>query len=151
MSEQSGAQFALQRIYIKDASFESPQAPNGFKSKWKPRVSLELNSRHAEVDENLFEVVLHITVTAKTGDDQTMYLVEVQQAGIFMVTGMAEDVRQQTLGSYCPNVLFPYAREALDALVLKGSFPPLLLAPVNFDAIYQQALAERAKERGELQ
>ncbi|MDA0790649.1 MAG: protein-export chaperone SecB [Proteobacteria bacterium] len=151
MSEQSGSQFSLQRIYIKDASFESPQSPHGFREKWKPRVSLELNSRHSNIDENLFEVVLHITVTARTEDDKPMYLVEVQQAGIFLVAGMELEIRDQTLGSYCPNVLFPYAREALDALVLKGSFPPLLLAPVNFDAIYQQTQAERAKQRGELQ
>ena len=151
MSEQSGSQFSLQRIYIKDASFESPQSPHGFREKWKPRVSLELNSRHSNIDENLFEVVLHITVTARTEDDKPMYLVEVQQAGIFLVASMELEIRDQTLGSYCPNVLFPYAREALDALVLKGSFPPLLLAPVNFDAIYQQTQAERAKQRGELQ
>ena len=80
-----------------------------------------------------------------------MYLVEVQQAGIFMIQGLEDEARQQTLGSYCPNVLFPYAREAIDSLVLKGSFPPLMLAPVNFDAIYQQTLVERARQQNEIQ
>ncbi len=151
MDEQPKAQLGLQRIYVKDVSFESPLSPAGFRGQWQPKVNLELNSRNIEIEANLYEVILSVTITAKTEDDDVMYLVEVQQAGIFMIQGLEDEARQQTLGSYCPNVLFPYAREAIDSLVLKGSFPPLMLAPVNFDAIYQQTLVERARQQNEIQ
>mgnify|MGYP006164886825 CR=1 FL=1 len=144
MSEQTaGAQFSLQRIYVKDASFESPQAPESFRTQWKPQINLELNSRNAAIEEHLYEVVLNVTVTAKTEEEAVMYLAEVQQAGLFAVRGLAEEQLAQTLGAFCPNVLFPYAREALDNLVLKGSFPPLMLAPVNFDAIYAETMKQQ--------
>jgi preprotein translocase subunit SecB len=151
MSEQSTAQFALQRIYIRDVSFESPQAPAGFRTQWKPKVNLELNSRHTLLEEDLYEVILNVTVTSKGEDDEVMYLVEVQQAGIFMIKGLDEESRLQTLGSFCPNVLFPYARETIDSIVTKGSFPPLMLGPVNFEAIYQQTQAERARQQDKVQ
>jgi preprotein translocase subunit SecB len=146
MSELPGeqaAQFSLQRIYVKDASFESPKSPQAFRSQWKPHVNLELNTRHAEIQEDLYEVVLHLTVTAKNEAEEVIYLTEIQQAGIFMIKGVADAALAQTLGSFCPNVLFPYAREAIDALVVKGSFPPLMLAPVNFDAVYEQTRLQR--------
>ena len=151
MAEEEKAQFALQRIYVKDASFESPKSPHGFREQWKPKVNLELNSRHELIEDSLYEVVLHVTVTAATEDDEVMYLVEVQQAGIFLVDGLEENARLHTLGSFCPNVLFPYAREVVDSMVLKGSFPPLMLNPVNFDAIYQQSLAEQARKEDKIQ
>ena len=144
-------QFVLRRIYIKDASFESPQSPKGFVTQWEPKINLDLNTRHTEIEKNLYEVVLHVTVTAKTGEDIVMYLVEVQQAGIFLVQGMEEEAKKQTLGSYCPNLLFPYAREAVDNLVLKGSFPPLMLGPVNFESIYHQIEAEKARHQNQIQ
>ena len=149
--EQGKAQFALQRIYLKDASFESPKSPHGFREQWKPKVNLELNSRHDLIENSLYQVVLRMTVTASTEDDQLMYLVEVQQAGVFLVDGLEENARLHTLGSFCPNVLFPYAREVVDSLVVKGSFPPLMLNPVNFDAIYQQSLAEQARKEDKIQ
>lgn len=144
-------QFVLRRIYIKDASFESPQSPKGFVTQWKPKINLDLNARHTEIESNLYEVVLHVTVTAKSEEDIVMYLVEVQQAGIFLVQGMEEEAKKQTLGSYCPNLLFPYAREAVDNLVLKGSFPPLMLGPVNFESIYYQIQAEKARHQNQIQ
>ena len=149
--EQGKAQFALQRIYLKDSSFESPKSPHGFREQWKPKVNLELNSRYFMIENGLYEVVLHVTVSASTEDDGLMYLVEVQQAGVFLVDGLEENARLHTLGSFCPNVLFPYAREVIDSLVVKGSFPPLMLSPVNFDAIYQQSLVEQARKEDKIQ
>lgn len=134
-----GAKFALQRIYVKDVSFESPKAPECFRGKWQPKINLELNSSNNDLGDNLFEVVLQVTVTASSTEDDVLYLAEVQQAGIFLIEGLENDALKKTLGSFCPNVLFPYARQAVDVLVTNGSFPALMLAPVNFDAIYEHA------------
>ncbi len=140
MTEQKNQQqFALQRIYVKDLSFESPQVPNIFKKQWKPQVNLELNTQNSVIEDDHYEVILTLTITAKL-DDEVAFLVEIQQAGIFMAKNMHETQLKQVLGAMCPNILFPYAREAVDNAVLRGSFPPLMLAPVNFDALYQQAL-----------
>ncbi len=146
MSEQPSdnqAQFALQRIYVKDVSFESPKAPEVFRTQWQPKVNLEINSSNKKLEEDLYEVVLQITITAKDESEEVVYLTEVQQAGIFLVKGLEAEPLAQTLGAFCPGVLFPYAREAIDGLVTKGSFPPLMLAPVNFDAIYAQSRQKR--------
>ena len=153
MSElnQEEAQFVLQRIYVKDMSFESPKAPDSFLQQFKPKINLELNSSHRSIDEENFEVTLSVTVTANNEADEVIYLVEVQQAGVFMISGMEDEGRTQTLGSYCPSVLFPYAREAIDNLVSKGSFPPLMLAPVNFDAVYAQAKAQAEAKSNSIQ
>ena len=153
MSElnQEEAQFVLQRIYVKDMSFESPKAPDSFLQQFKPKINLELNSSHRSMDEENFEVTLSVTVTANNEADEVIYLVEVQQAGVFMISGMEDEGRTQTLGSYCPSVLFPYAREAIDNLVSKGSFPPLMLAPVNFDAVYAQAKAQAEAQSNSIQ
>lgn len=145
MSEQGQAQFALQRIYVKDASFESPRSPGGFREQWKPHVNLELNSRHASLDDDLYEVVLSLTITVRNEGGDAMYLIEVHQAGIFLIRGLEPAPLDQTLGSFCPNVLFPYARELVDSLAIKASFPPLMLAPVNFDALYAESLKQRAE------
>ncbi|MAV25893.1 MAG: protein-export chaperone SecB [Gammaproteobacteria bacterium] len=145
MSEQGEsnqeAQFALQRIYLKDASFESPKAPHSFRGDWQPKINLELNVKNNHLEGDLYEVVLTLTITATTeaeSEDDPYYLVEIQQAGVFLIKGSG-DVLSQAMGSYCPSVLFPYARETVDAMVTRGSFPPLMLAPVNFDAIYQES------------
>lgn len=158
MSEQQGGDggkatthFALQRIYLKDASFESPGSPNSFRAEWKPKINLELNTRHARLEEKLWEVVLNLTVTAKNEQDEVMYLAEVQQSGIFHIDGMDAEIMSHTLGSFCPGVLFPYAREAIDGLVVKGSFPALMLSPVNFDAIYEQSKLAQAKQENKIQ
>lgn len=144
--EQGAAQFALQRIYVKDLSFESPRSPNAFKNQWKPQINLELNSSNSLIEDKLYEVVLSLTITARNEDEEVIFLIEVQQAGIFHIQGLAEGPLQQTLGSFCPNVLFPYARETIDSVVGKGSFPPLMLAPVNFDAIYAETMKRRAQQ-----
>lgn len=144
-NQQPAQQFALQRIYIKDVSFETPQGHDVFRQTWKPRVNLEMNTRHTRIDDQNFEVVLTLSVTAAL-EEKTAFLAEVQQAGIFFMTGIPEPQQRQVLGTVCPNVLFPYAREAIDNLVVRGSFPALMLAPVNFDALYAQAL-QQAQEK----
>lgn len=144
--EQAQQQFVMQRIYNKDLSFESPSTPDVFRKQWQPKVNVDLNTRSNPIDEQgNFEVVLTITLTAKV-DDDTAFLVEVQQAGIFFITGFNADDLRRLLGTAAPNILFPYARENIDSLVVKGGFPPVMLAPVNFDALYQQALARAAEE-----
>ena len=132
----------MQRIYTKDISFESPATPGVFRKQWQPKINIDLNTKSDKIDDdNNYEVVLTITVTAKV-DDETAFLVEVQQSGIFFVKGFGGDVLRRLLGTAAPNILFPYARESIDTLVVKGGFPALMLAPVNFDALYQQALTQ---------
>ena len=146
--EQVQQQFTMQRIYAKDVSFESPASPDIFRQNWQPNVNVDLNTRSSKADETgNHEVILTITVTAKM-EDKSAFLVEVQQAGIFFAAGIEEDSLKQILATVAPNILFPYAREAIDALVVKGGFPPLMLAPVNFDALYQQAMAQQAAQGG---
>ncbi len=146
-TDENQPQFALQRVYIKDSSFEAPNTPLIFQEQWKPQVSMDLNTNHTKVSDNQYEVVLSLTLTTKIGE-QTAYIVEVQQAGVFMIKNIEGARLGQMLGAYCPSVLFPYARESIDTLVTKGSFPALMLAPVNFDAIYQQALKRKQEEQG---
>ncbi len=140
--------FSIQKIYIKDVSFESPDTPKAFKfTKWEPKIDLNLNNAHSNIDENLYEVVLTITATVKH-EEKTAFLVEVQQAGIFAVAGFNDDEKKYILGSQCMNILFPYARETISDLTTRGGFPPLLLAPVNFDALFMQAI-QQAQEQAE--
>ncbi len=135
-------QFSVQRIYIKDVSFESPATPGVFKKQWQPKVNVDLNTRSSAIDEEgNFEVVLAITITAKI-EEETAFLIEVQQAGIFYIRGFEGDDLRRILGTAAPNVLFPYAREMIDSLCIKGAFPAIMLAPVNFEMVYQQALAQ---------
>lgn len=138
-TENNEAHFAIEKIYLKDVSFESPAAPAAFTEEWSPEINMDLNSQGQVLDNNVYEVELSITVTAKN-NDKTAFLVEIKQCGIFSIAGMDEANLNGMLGSFCPNILFPYAREAVSDLVTKGGFPQLLLAPVNFDAIYQQHL-----------
>jgi preprotein translocase subunit SecB len=145
--EQTQQQFAMQRIYNKDLSFESPATPEVFKKQWQPQVNVDLNTKSDKIDDQgNFEVVLTITITAKV-EEQTAFLVEVQQAGIFFITGFEGEDLRRILGTAAPNILFPYARECIDTVCVKGGFPAIMLAPVNFDALYQQALAQ--SEAGE--
>lgn len=130
-------QFSIQKIYIKDVSFETPKSPQIFIEKWDPSVDFNLGTRVEPLEENLYEVALTVTVTVKSGES-VAYLVEVTQAGIFALNGFADQEMGPMIGSFCPNILFPYAREAVSDLVAKGGFPQLLLAPVNFDALYAQ-------------
>lgn len=139
-TEDQGAQFSLQRIYIRDLSFEAPKSPEIFRQEWAPSVALDLNTRQKALEGDFHEVVLTLSVTVKTGEE-VAFIAEVQQAGIFLIKGLDAAAMSHTLGAFCPNILFPYAREALDNLVVRGSFPALMLAPVNFDALYAQELA----------
>ena len=141
-------EFGLQRIYVKDLSFESPHTPQVFTETWQPQVSVNLNSQVTPLGNDHFEVVLVVAVTAKSGE-KTAYLAEVQQAGVFLARNVPEQDRGPLFGIVCPNVLFPYAREAVSDLVNRGSFPQFLLAPVNFEAIYLQRLQQRQPQAAE--
>lgn len=140
-------QFALQRVYLKDLSFEAPMGVKAFMKDWQPAVDQELNTKTTKIDDSSYEVVLTVTVTVKLGND-TAFLVEVQQAGLFHIAGLPEQALPQVLNTACPNILFPYARETVDAAVVKGSFPALMLPPVNFDALFAHAVAQ-AKAKSE--
>ncbi len=147
------AQFVLKKLYIKDLSFEIPGAPEVFQGEYKPEVKLDMNSRSRAVADNEYEVDLTISLTA-TQDEKTVFVVEVQQAGIFNISGVSEEIRlRHALSAYCPNILFPYVRETVSGLVAKGGFPPLLLAPVNFDQLFaaqlQQEQAKAAEDKTE--
>jgi preprotein translocase subunit SecB len=137
-------QFMIQRIYIKDSSFEAPNVPDAFQQKWEPELSLDLNTEHKLLENNVYEVVLSVTATVKN-EGATAFLAEVKQAGIFTIQGAPDDQLDHLIGSFCPNILFPYAREAVTDFVVRGSFPQLVLAPVNFDALYMQQLEEKKK------
>ena len=141
-------EFNLQRIYTKDISFETPNSPAIFKQTWKPESTVNLNTEVTKLEENVYEILLTVTITTKI-EDQTAYLAEVKQAGIFGIKGFPQQEVGPLLGSYCPNLLFPYVREVVTDLVTKGSFPQMVLQPVNFDALYaqhQQALAKKMAE-----
>ncbi len=138
------AQLNLQKVYIKDASFEVPNAPQVFQEQGQPQVQLNLGQKHAKLAEGVHEVVLTLTITC-TMNDSTAYLAEVHQAGIFGVNGFDESGLDAVLGSYCPNVLFPYARQILSDLVQNGGFPPFLLQPINFDALYAEQQRRQAE------
>ena len=127
------------KIYVKDLSFESPQAPGVFRGReWQPQTNLNLRSSTSAFEGDQHEVVLTITVDAKE-DDKTIFLVELQQAGIFEIAGYDEEEFKAVVGSFCPNILFPYAREAIAGMIQKGGFPEFLLQPINFDALYLQS------------
>jgi preprotein translocase subunit SecB len=142
MAEQEQAaekQLAISKIYAKDFSFESPQAPGVFTTgDWNPQTNLNLRSTHNALEGNAHEIVLTITVEAKDGDN-TLFLVELHQAGIFEISGYGKEELEAIVGSFCPNILFPYARETIASIIQKGGFPEFVLQPINFDALYLQA------------
>lgn len=147
--DQPQQQFVMQRIYAKDLSFESPSSPDIFKKQWQPQVNVELNTKSDKIDEQgNFEVILTVTITSKV-EEETAFLVEVQQAGIFFITGIEGEDLRRVLGTAAPNILFPYARENIDSVCVKGGFPPVMLAPVNFEALYQQALVQAQSQAAE--
>lgn len=136
------AQLNVQKIYLKDASFEAPNAPQVFQEQGQPRIDLNLSQKVQNFAENTYEVVLAVTVTCKL-EEKTVYLCEVQQAGIFGLAGFESGQLDAVLGSYCPGVLLPYARQAISDLVQNGGFPPFLLQPINFDQVYAEQLKRR--------
>ena len=146
--DENAPQFSMQRIYVRDLSFEAPKSPAIFRQQWEPSVALDLNTKQKGLEGDFHEVVLTLSVTVKNGEE-VAFIAEVQQAGIFLIKNLDEASMSHTLGAFCPNILFPYAREALDSLVTRGSFPALMLSPVNFDALYAQEM-QRMQEAGEV-
>ena len=151
-TEQTPVEFQIQRIYIKDVSFEAPNLPTIFHQEWKPQLGFELDTETVQVDEDLYEVALHMTVSTTLEDScGTAFICEVKQAGVFTIKGLEGIQLQHALASQCPTILFPYARELISNLVNRGTFPALNLSPVNFDALFvdyleRQAAAEQSDE-----
>ena len=139
-------EFHIQRIYIKDVSFETPNTPAIFQKEWQPEVKLDMDTKTAVLSQEIYEVVLTLTVTC-TLREETAFLCEVKQAGIFTASNLEAQQLAHCLGSYCPNILFPYARETIAGVVSKGSFPQLNLAPVNFDALFPAHMAKLEAEQ----
>jgi preprotein translocase subunit SecB len=144
-SGNSEQQFIVQRVYVKDISFEAPAAPKIFQTEWQPQMTLDLNTTSTVLDQHIHEVVLTVTVTVKN-KEETAFIAEVKHAGIFTIQGFTAEQEHHFLGSFCPSILYPYAREVVTDLVSRGSFPQLILAPVNFDALYAQHLQQLNEE-----
>ena len=149
-SESSGSegvttqgQFRLERLYLKDASFESPRSPDVFAENWSPEMKLEINSGANALPDNRYEVLLTVTLRAKGEGGKTAFIIEVQQAGVFVIEGMDDPTRQRVLATVCPNTLFPYIREMVDSMSVRGGFPAMQLTPVNFDVLFAEALAKK--------
>ena len=143
--EKGQVQFRIERLFLKDSSFESPNSPEVFIKQWRPEIKIDINTRANSLGEDLQEVILTATITATLEDEMVGFIVEVQQAGIFLIQGAEPAQLSQIIGIACPNTLFPYLRESIDNLVVKGGFPALQLAQVNFEALYVQAMQERER------
>jgi preprotein translocase subunit SecB len=141
------AQFTIEKIYVKDVSFEAPNAPQIFSEQGQPQLNMNLNQKVGRLNEQVFEVVLGITLTCTLGE-KTVYLAEVEQAGIFGLAGFDERALDMMLGTYCPNVLFPYVRQAISDLITAGGFPPFYIQPINFEGLYAEGLRRRAEQAG---
>lgn len=148
MTTKNEPQFMIQRVYVKDISFETPNSPDIFKEEWEPKLNLDLGNKTNKLEDNVYEVELSVTATVNN-KDKVAFISEVKQAGIFTIEGAPEEQLDHLLNSFCPSILFPYAREAITDMVTKGSFPQLVLAPVNFDALYMQQRQEQQKAAGE--
>jgi len=135
-------QFMIQRIYVKDISFEAPNTPQVFQQEWKPELALDLNTKHVELEKGIYEVILTVTATVKN-QGTVAFIAEVSQAGIFTIQGEAETKIDYLVNCFCPNILFPYAREAITQEVIRGSFPQLVLSPINFEALYAQQMQQK--------
>lgn len=147
-SEAVQGQFSLQRIYLKDLSFESPMGVEAFKQNWQPKINQDLNTNVNKVENDLYEVVLKLTVSAVI-EEKTVFLVEVQQAGLFVVRQLEPRQMAQIFNTMCPQILFPYAREVIDSCAIKGSFPALALPPINFDALFLRAMQQAQAAQAE--
>lgn len=142
---QDAPQFAIQRVYVKDISFEAPNLPEMFNVEFKPQVKMEMNSKSRQVADNNYEVVLSVTLSAEV-EDKTAFLVEVQQAGMFFIQGFNEQQAHQLLGAAAPESLYPYVREAVANLIGRTGFPAIQLAPVNFMGLYMERMAKAQAE-----
>ena len=136
-------EFSLQRIYLKDCSFETPNTPQIFRADWQPQVTLELQTRTESLGEDSYEVILGVTATAKV-DNKVAFLVEIKQAGIFTIKDFTEEQKQEIMGVVCPGILCPYVREVVSNIIARGSFPQLLLDPINFEGLYRQQMEQQA-------
>jgi preprotein translocase subunit SecB len=141
-AEANGPAFSVEKIYVKDVSFEVPGAPQVFSEQGQPQLEMNLNQRVQRIADNLFEVVLGVTLTCKMSD-RTIYLTEVQQAGVFGLAGFDEPTLDAMLGIHCPTVLYPYARQVISDMIQAGGFPPFLLQPINFEGLYAESLRQR--------
>ncbi len=137
--------FEIQRIFLKDLSFEAPHTPHTFVEDWKPEVQLNLETKSNRIQDNVHEVVLSVTATVNTSK-KPAFVIEAHMSGVFLISGLDGEQLRQMLGSFCPNILFPYAREVISDVVVRGGFPQLILAPVNFDALYAQHVEEQQKQ-----
>ena len=145
-AEANGPTFSVEKIYVKDVSFEAPGAPQVFSEQGQPALEMNLNQRVQRVADNLFEVELGVTLSCKLAE-KTIYLVEVRQAGLFGLGGFDDQTLDGMLGVHCPNILYPYARQAVSDLITAGGFPPFLLQPINFEALYAEGLRQRAAQQ----
>lgn len=148
-AQATGPQFSVEKIYVKDVSFESPKAPLVFNEQTQPQINMNLNQRVQRLGENAYEVVLGVTLTCTAGEGEgnSIYMVEVQQAGVFGLAGFEPNVLDALLGTQCPNVLYPYARQIIGELIQAGGFAPFLLQPINFDALYAESLRQRQAQQ----
>lgn len=149
-TEQQQPVFIIEKIFVKDLSFEAPHAPQIFKKPWKPEVKIDLNTESKTLDDHHYEVVLHITATVKS-DEDIAFIAEVKQSGVFLIKDMNEEQLSYLLNASCQNILFPYAREQVASLISRGGFPEFSLAPVNFDAMYLHKQAKQATATGQVQ
>ena len=145
-AEAAGPAFTVEKIYVKDVSFEVPGSPAIYGESTQPELNLNLNQRVQRLNENAFEVVLGVTLTCKAGE-KVAYVAEVQQAGVFGLVGLEPQAIDALLGTQCPNILFPYVRQLLSDLIQAGGFPPFFLQPINFDALYAETLRQRAEQQ----
>lgn len=148
-TESKGPQFAVQRLYIKDLSVEVPHSPEIFLDDWEPKMHMDLNTDSHQLSDEVYEVVLGITVEVKLKHDKVAFLIELKQAGIFSIIGFAAEQMPPMLGAYCPNIIYPYAREVISDAVIRAGFPHLYLAPVNFDALFHQQEQKKHEKEGE--
>ncbi|KEY91593.1 protein-export protein [Candidatus Photodesmus blepharus] len=138
--------FAIQRIFLKDVSFEAPHSSSIFQKKWNPDIKLDIDTRSCKLDEGIYEVLLRLIVTVKNAQEMA-FLCEIQQGGVFNISKIDTSKLAHCLGAFCPSILFPYARETVSNLVIKGTFPQLNLAPVNFDALFMKYLQQKVDQR----
>ena len=140
-----GPEFAIQRIYLKSLNYLAPSSPAVFQEEWKPTIDMQIQTHTTKLSEGLHEAVLKVTVTGKSSDSP-IFTIEIEQAGIFVINHFTDEQLGAVLGGMCPNILFPYAREAITELATRGTFPPVYLAPINFDVVYAQAVQQQAQQ-----
>lgn len=146
MAETQQAHFSIEKIYVKDLSLEVPNAPQIFLQRDQPEIQVQLHTEGTGIDEGIFQCLLTVTVTAKLAE-KTMFLVEAAQGGIFQIRNVPQQDLDPILSIACPNILFPYARETISDTINRAGFPPVLLAPVNFEVLYQQRLEQQAAQQ----